>query len=90
MLSNSYVAMLALGGPAAGGSPEDQKKNMFMQVGMMVFFGIMGYVFKKLDYPLAPLVLALVLGDRADAGGLGGAVCGGGVRVDARDGGGCG
>jgi putative tricarboxylic transport membrane protein len=33
----------------------------------MVFFGIMGYVFKKLDYPLAPLVLALVLGDRAEA-----------------------
>jgi putative tricarboxylic transport membrane protein len=27
----------------------------------------MGYVFKKLDYPLAPLVLALVLGDRAEA-----------------------
>ena len=26
----------------------------------------MGYVFKKLDYPLAPLVLALVLGDRAE------------------------
>jgi putative tricarboxylic transport membrane protein len=32
----------------------------------MVLFGIMGYVFKKLDYPLAPLVLALVLGDRAE------------------------
>jgi putative tricarboxylic transport membrane protein len=26
----------------------------------------MGYVFKKLDYPLAPLVLALVLGDKAE------------------------
>ena len=25
-----------------------------------------GYVFKKLDYPLAPLVLALVLGDMAE------------------------
>jgi putative tricarboxylic transport membrane protein len=25
-----------------------------------------GYVFKKLDYPLAPLVLALVLGDLAE------------------------
>jgi TctA family transporter len=25
-----------------------------------------GYVFKKLDYPVAPLVLALVLGDRAE------------------------
>jgi putative tricarboxylic transport membrane protein len=33
---------------------------------LMIVFGIMGYVFKKLDYPLAPLVLALVLGDRAE------------------------
>jgi putative tricarboxylic transport membrane protein len=33
---------------------------------LMVFFGVVGYVFKKLDYPLAPLVLALVLGDRAE------------------------
>ncbi len=33
---------------------------------MMLLFGIIGYVFKKLDYPLAPLVLALVLGDRAE------------------------
>jgi putative tricarboxylic transport membrane protein len=32
----------------------------------MVAFGIVGYVFKKLDYPLAPLVLALVLGDLAE------------------------
>jgi putative tricarboxylic transport membrane protein len=30
-------------------------------------FGVVGYVFKKLDYPLAPLVLALVLGDMAEA-----------------------
>jgi putative tricarboxylic transport membrane protein len=27
---------------------------------------VIGYVFKKLDYPLAPLVLALVLGDLAE------------------------
>src|SRR5258706_1622514 len=33
---------------------------------LMVVFGVMGYIFKKLDYPLAPLVLALVLGDRAE------------------------
>ena len=25
-----------------------------------------GYVFKKLDYPIAPLVLAMVLGDKAE------------------------
>src|SRR5918998_308553 len=30
-----------------------------------LIFGVVGYVFKKLDYPIAPLVLALVLGDKA-------------------------
>jgi putative tricarboxylic transport membrane protein len=39
--------------------------NMF-DVWMMVVFGVVGYVFKKLKYPLAPLVLALVLGDMAE------------------------
>jgi TctA family transporter len=29
-------------------------------------FGVVGYVFKKLDYPVAPLILAMVLGDRAE------------------------
>ncbi|MFN0164250.1 MAG: tripartite tricarboxylate transporter permease [Burkholderiales bacterium] len=33
---------------------------------LMVIFGVIGYIFKKLDYPLAPLVLAIVLGDRAE------------------------
>jgi len=28
---------------------------------------VMGYLFKKLKYPLAPMVLALVLGDMAEA-----------------------
>ncbi len=36
-------------------------------VAMMLVFGVMGYVFKKLRIPLAPLVLALVLGDKAEA-----------------------
>ena len=39
--------------------------SMF-DVWLMLGFGVMGYVFKKLDYPLAPLVLALVLGDMAE------------------------
>jgi len=39
--------------------------SMF-DVWQMVVFGVVGYVFKKLDYPLAPLVLALVLGDKAE------------------------
>ena len=32
----------------------------------MLLFGVLGYVFKKLDYPIAPLVLAMVLGDKAE------------------------
>jgi putative tricarboxylic transport membrane protein len=40
--------------------------SMF-DVVMMMVFGVMGYGFKKLKYPLAPLVLALVLGDMAEA-----------------------
>jgi TctA family transporter len=29
-------------------------------------FGILGYLFKKLGYPIAPMVLAMVLGDKAE------------------------
>ena len=40
--------------------------NAMLDIWFMLGFGIVGYVFKKLDYPLAPLVLALVLGDKAE------------------------
>ncbi len=40
--------------------------NAMLDVWFMLGFGVIGYVFKKLDYPLAPLVLALVLGDKAE------------------------
>jgi putative tricarboxylic transport membrane protein len=40
--------------------------SMF-DVVMMLVFGVVGYLFKKLKYPMAPLVLALVLGDMAEA-----------------------
>jgi putative tricarboxylic transport membrane protein len=40
--------------------------SMF-DVWLMMGFGVVGYLFKKLKYPLAPLVLALVLGDMAEA-----------------------
>ena len=40
--------------------------NAMLDVWFMLVFGVIGYVFKKLDYPLAPLVLALVLGDKAE------------------------
>jgi putative tricarboxylic transport membrane protein len=40
--------------------------SAMLDVWFMLGFGVVGYIFKKLDYPLAPLVLALVLGDRAE------------------------
>src|SRR5262245_53424778 len=40
--------------------------NSTFDVIMMLVFGIIGYVMKKCDYPLAPMVLAIVLGDKAE------------------------
>jgi len=40
--------------------------SSMVDIWYMLVFGVIGYVFKKLDYPLAPLVLALVLGDLAE------------------------
>jgi len=40
--------------------------NAMLDIWLMLLFGVMGYAFKKLSYPLAPLVLALVLGDQAE------------------------
>ncbi|HEX7436031.1 MAG TPA: tripartite tricarboxylate transporter permease, partial [Caldimonas sp.] len=40
--------------------------NAMLDIWFMLGFGLVGYLFKKLDYPLAPLVLALVLGDKAE------------------------
>jgi putative tricarboxylic transport membrane protein len=40
--------------------------NSTFDVIMMLVFGIIGYAMKKCDYPLAPMVLAIVLGDKAE------------------------
>lgn len=40
--------------------------NSTFDVVMMLVFGIIGYALKKCNYPLAPLVLAIVLGDKAE------------------------
>ncbi len=40
--------------------------NSYLDVLFMLGFGIVGYLFKKLAYPLAPLVLAIVIGDKAE------------------------
>ncbi len=41
--------------------------NALFDIKLMLIFGVVGYVFKKLSYPLAPFVLALVLGKSAEA-----------------------
>ena len=40
--------------------------NSMFDVWLMLGFGVLGYVFQKLEYPLPPLVLAIVLGDKAE------------------------
>jgi putative tricarboxylic transport membrane protein len=52
------IAICAIGAYTVG--------NSMHEVWFMLVFGVVGYVFKKLDYPLAPLVLALVLGAKAE------------------------
>jgi TctA family transporter len=40
--------------------------NAMFDIWLMLLFGVVGYVFKKIGIPLAPLTLALVLGNRAE------------------------
>ncbi|HWP60594.1 MAG TPA: tripartite tricarboxylate transporter permease [Candidatus Acidoferrales bacterium] len=40
--------------------------NRLVDVWLMLLFGVVGYVFKKIQIPLAPLVIALVLGDMTE------------------------
>jgi putative tricarboxylic transport membrane protein len=37
--------------------------SSLFQLGLMVGFGLLGYLMRKLDFPTAPLILGLVLGD---------------------------
>ncbi len=41
-------------------------KNTTLDVWLLLVFGAVGYLFKKLNYPLAPFVVALVLGDMTE------------------------
>jgi putative tricarboxylic transport membrane protein len=41
--------------------------NSTVDIWYMLIFGVVGYFFRKLDYPIAPMVLALVLGDMAES-----------------------
>jgi putative tricarboxylic transport membrane protein len=41
-------------------------QNAMFDIWLMLLFGVVGYVFKKIGVPLAPFTLALVLGSRAE------------------------
>jgi putative tricarboxylic transport membrane protein len=58
ILTPVIVVVCAIGAYAVSSRPID--------IWYMLIFGVIGYVFKKLDYPIAPLVLALVLGDLSE------------------------
>jgi len=52
------VVVCAIGAYTVASAPSDLL--------FLLGFGVVGYIFKKLDYPIAPLVLAMVLGDKAE------------------------
>jgi len=39
----------------------------FFDVGVMMVFGVLGYLMKKLEFPIAPAVLGMILGPMAEA-----------------------
>lgn len=52
---NTIVVLFCLVGAYAN-------RNSLQDVWMIVIFGVMGYLFEKLDFPIAPLVLGAILG----------------------------
>lgn len=41
-------------------------RNAIFDVGLMLLFGVIGYVMKKIEYPVMPVVLGIILGPIAD------------------------
>lgn len=35
-------------------------------VGIMIVFGILGFILREMEYPMAPMVLGIILGDMLD------------------------
>jgi putative tricarboxylic transport membrane protein len=58
IIGPAIVVICFIGAYTVGSRPFD----LWLALG----FGLLGYVFKKLDYPIAPLVLAMVIGDKAE------------------------
>jgi putative tricarboxylic transport membrane protein len=40
--------------------------SRLFEIGVMVVFGIIGYLMREMDYPVAPMVLGIILGDILD------------------------
>lgn len=58
-INGPVIALICVVGAwTVAGSPFD--------LWLIMLFGVVGYFMKALDYPLAPLVLAMVLGDRTE------------------------
>jgi putative tricarboxylic transport membrane protein len=58
-INGPIIALVCvIGAWTVAGSPFD--------LWLLLVFGVLGYVMKALDYPIAPLVLAMVLGDRTE------------------------
>ncbi|MGL4635468.1 MAG: tripartite tricarboxylate transporter permease [Beijerinckiaceae bacterium] len=58
IIGPAIVVVCFIGAYTVGSRPFD----LWLALG----FGLLGYAFKKLDYPIAPLVLAMVIGDKAE------------------------
>jgi putative tricarboxylic transport membrane protein len=41
-------------------------QQRFFDIGVMIIFGVLGFFMRELDYPMAPMVLGIVLGDILD------------------------
>ncbi len=58
-INGPIIALICvIGAWTIAGSPFD--------LWLLLLFGIIGFIMKALDYPIAPLVLAMVLGDRTE------------------------
>ncbi len=58
IIGPAIVVVCFIGAYTVGSRPFD----LWLALG----FGFLGYIFKKLEYPVAPLVLAMVIGDKAE------------------------
>ncbi|RLE11830.1 transporter [Candidatus Aerophobetes bacterium] len=41
-------------------------QGRYFDVGVMIFFGILGYLMREMEYPVAPMVLGIILGNILD------------------------